>query len=240
MRPENDLFALRWRCLRYPAFSSRSDCVVGDPYWSVCDVRDLITIRSPRVSCNFSTAAELLVKFQSDWKSLNPNLAASRFREILQQDVLPLSEYRPWCCWLLLDANHPQDAIKEYMRNDIEKSATWFNHLGLLNSKASQILLKTNKLYEKNAQIWSLLDAWLQSNILNMWIRNRSWCLSCAESSFNEPCVGSTPWNARCKYIFKQFCIYVYSGRNIKNQERKITFSNTSLIKDTTLVNVHG
>ena len=40
MRPENAPFALRWRCLRYTAFSSRSDCVVGVPCWSVCDARD--------------------------------------------------------------------------------------------------------------------------------------------------------------------------------------------------------
>ena len=31
-----------------------------------------------------STAAEVPLKFQSDWKSLNPNLAASRLREILR------------------------------------------------------------------------------------------------------------------------------------------------------------
>ena len=30
------------------------------------------------------TAAEGSVKFQSDWKSLNPNLAVSRFHEILR------------------------------------------------------------------------------------------------------------------------------------------------------------
>ena len=43
-----------------------------------------------------SCAAEVPVKFQSDWKSLNPNLAASRLHKILQYDVRPLSEYRPW------------------------------------------------------------------------------------------------------------------------------------------------
>ena len=31
-----------------------------------------------------STAAEVPVKFQSDWKCLNPNLAASRLHEILR------------------------------------------------------------------------------------------------------------------------------------------------------------
>ena len=40
-----------------------------------------------------STAAEVPVKFLSDWKSLNPNLAASRLREILRSDVLLLSEW---------------------------------------------------------------------------------------------------------------------------------------------------
>ena len=49
-------FALRWRCLRYTAFSCRSDCVVCDPYWSVCDARDPNTIRSPRVDCHRSDA----------------------------------------------------------------------------------------------------------------------------------------------------------------------------------------
>ena len=33
--------------------------------------------------------AEMLVKFQSDWKS--PNIAASRLNEMLRQDVVPLS-----------------------------------------------------------------------------------------------------------------------------------------------------
>ena len=31
-----------------------------------------------------SAAAEVPAKFQSDWESLNPNLAASRLREILR------------------------------------------------------------------------------------------------------------------------------------------------------------
>ena len=42
-----------------------------------------------------STATEVPVKFQSDWKSLNPNLAASRLHELLRYDVRPLSAYRP-------------------------------------------------------------------------------------------------------------------------------------------------
>ena len=39
-----------------------------------------------------SATAEASVKSQSDWKSLNPNLAASRLCEILGLDVRPLSE----------------------------------------------------------------------------------------------------------------------------------------------------
>ena len=39
-----------------------------------------------------SAAAELPVKFQSEWKSLNLNIVASRPREILRWDVRPLSE----------------------------------------------------------------------------------------------------------------------------------------------------
>ena len=34
-----------------------------------------------------SAAADVPVKFQSDWKSLKPNLAASRLCEILQKNV---------------------------------------------------------------------------------------------------------------------------------------------------------
>ena len=43
-----------------------------------------------------TAAAEVSVKFQSDWKRLNPNIAASKLREILREDVLPLSEYKSW------------------------------------------------------------------------------------------------------------------------------------------------
>ena len=32
----------------------------------------------------------MIVKFQSDWKSLNPNLAALRLHKVLRQDVCPL------------------------------------------------------------------------------------------------------------------------------------------------------
>ena len=38
------------------------------------------------------TAAEVPVKFKSDWKSLYPNLAASSLHEILRWDACPLSE----------------------------------------------------------------------------------------------------------------------------------------------------
>ena len=38
-----------------------------------------------------SAAAEVPAKFQSDWKSLNPNLGASSLHEFLRLDVLPLS-----------------------------------------------------------------------------------------------------------------------------------------------------
>ena len=37
-----------------------------------------------RITLKFHTAAEVPVRFQNDWKSLNPNLAASSLREILQ------------------------------------------------------------------------------------------------------------------------------------------------------------
>ena len=42
--------------------------------------------------CFLWCASEVPVKYQSDWKSLNPNLAASRHRGILHQDVRPHSE----------------------------------------------------------------------------------------------------------------------------------------------------
>ena len=37
-------------------------------------------------------AAEVPVKFQRDWKSINPNLAASSRHEILRLDVRPPNE----------------------------------------------------------------------------------------------------------------------------------------------------
>ena len=39
-----------------------------------------------------SDAAEVPTKFRSDWKSLNPNLAGSRFHEIMREEVGPLCE----------------------------------------------------------------------------------------------------------------------------------------------------
>ena len=39
-----------------------------------------------------SAAAVVPVKFQSDWKSLNPNLAASGLHEILRWGIRPLSD----------------------------------------------------------------------------------------------------------------------------------------------------
>ena len=39
-----------------------------------------------------NSAPDVSVKCQSDWKSVNPNLATSNLREILQPDVCPLSE----------------------------------------------------------------------------------------------------------------------------------------------------
>ena len=39
-----------------------------------------------------STAADVPVKFQGDWQSRNPNLAASRLHEILRLDARLLSE----------------------------------------------------------------------------------------------------------------------------------------------------
>ena len=42
-----------------------------------------------------STAADVPVKFQSEWKSLNQNLAASRFREILGKTFVRLVNKGP-------------------------------------------------------------------------------------------------------------------------------------------------
>ena len=42
------------------------------------------------------SAADVPVKFQSDRTSINTNLTASRFREILQYDVLADIETGPW------------------------------------------------------------------------------------------------------------------------------------------------
>ena len=39
-----------------------------------------------------SATAQVPLKFQSDWKSLNANLASLRLHEILRYDARPLSE----------------------------------------------------------------------------------------------------------------------------------------------------
>ena len=49
-----------------------------------------------------SSSAEMFVKFQSDTMIMTPNLVASRLHEIWRQDVLPLSEYRPYICYVVL------------------------------------------------------------------------------------------------------------------------------------------
>ena len=66
--------------------------------------QDLVKSRSREIECynervalKFdrllgSTAAEVPVKFQSDWKCLTQNLVASRLHDILWEDVLPLSK----------------------------------------------------------------------------------------------------------------------------------------------------
>ena len=70
---------------------SRNSCIQSD-----CQIRFLgLYSLSGKISFDGhlgSAAAEVSVKFESDWKSLNPNLAASILDEILWQDVLPLSE----------------------------------------------------------------------------------------------------------------------------------------------------
>ena len=52
--------------------------------------KDRIALKFDRHLGN--AAAEVPVKFENDWKSSNPNLAASSLHEILQQNVRPLSE----------------------------------------------------------------------------------------------------------------------------------------------------
>ena len=43
-----------------------------------------------------STAVEMPVQLESDWKNLNLNLATLRLRDILWENVRPLSEKKPW------------------------------------------------------------------------------------------------------------------------------------------------
>ena len=76
--------------------------------------QDLVKSRSreiesyiDRISLQFdrhlgSTAADVLVKFQSDMESLNPNPVATRLQEILRLDVGPLKNRVPDVyCWSL-------------------------------------------------------------------------------------------------------------------------------------------
>ena len=58
--------------------------------------KDRVALKLDRYPDN--VAAEVPVKFQSDWKSLNPHLATPMLNGILWQGVRPLGEFRPW--WL--------------------------------------------------------------------------------------------------------------------------------------------
>ena len=81
-----------------PLFTNRTDVL---PH-------DLVKSRSHEIGCYNdrigmksdrhlgSAVAEIPFTFQSDRKSLNPKLAASRLHEILREDVHLLSELRPW------------------------------------------------------------------------------------------------------------------------------------------------
>ena len=69
-----------------PLFTKRQDAL---PPNFVKSRSRAIGCYSDRIALKFdrylgSAAAEMLVKFQSDWKILNPNLAAPRFRKILR------------------------------------------------------------------------------------------------------------------------------------------------------------
>ena len=113
----------RWRVILSSSRYQGPNCICGmwvailpctdqqqEGEWTTTDVLppNLVKSRSREIGCyderiflQFdrqlgSAAAEVPVKFQIDCKSLNPNLAASRLREIIRWDVRPLSEYRPW------------------------------------------------------------------------------------------------------------------------------------------------
>ena len=87
--------------LFYDNFAQRvliCDCVTQtvalyiDEAWAVASVKSrsrAIGCYDDHVALEFnrrldSAADEVTVEFQSDWKSLNPNLVASRLREILR------------------------------------------------------------------------------------------------------------------------------------------------------------
>ena len=88
-----------------PLFTKRTDVLPSD----------LVKSRSREIGCyddrvalKFgrhldSSAADVPVKFQNVWKSLNPNLAPLRLHEILWQDVCPLNKVymsdRSRCIW---------------------------------------------------------------------------------------------------------------------------------------------
>ena len=69
-----------------PLFTKRTDVL---PQVLAKSRKSEIKCYNYRIALKFdrhlgSAAAEVPVKFQSDWKNLNPNLAASRLREILR------------------------------------------------------------------------------------------------------------------------------------------------------------
>ena len=84
-------------------------CIAGPPFTKQPEVllQDLVKARRPyfgcysdRIGVKFgrylgSAAAKMLIRLQSNRKSLNPNLEASKPNEILGLDTGPLSEWRP-------------------------------------------------------------------------------------------------------------------------------------------------
>ena len=67
---------------------------------SVVIIVSLWNLKGISVAGLGSAAADVLVKFQSDWKSLDLNLAAMRLCEILQKYVFSLCEWKPRIMWL--------------------------------------------------------------------------------------------------------------------------------------------
>ena len=74
------------RCLTPNLGKSRSRAI------GCCNGRDVLKFDKHLAS----PATERPIKYQSHWKGLKLNLAASRLREILREAVHPLSEKRPW------------------------------------------------------------------------------------------------------------------------------------------------